>query len=93
MNLENFIFSLKHCILLYNQSHKYIHIITWLSLNHPSLLVGYVSNSVKHEPRNTLWMPFLSFSDTHGARSTVYAAAAVQNSQRFPKLWLPEARS
>ena len=47
MNPGNRIFSLKHCILFYNQTQKkHIQIVTWLSLSYPSLLAGYVSNSV-----------------------------------------------
>ena len=53
-------FLLKRCILHYRQTRKHDQIITWLQLNHASLFVRYLGNSVKcYLSWNTPWM--LSF--------------------------------
>ena len=76
---------LKWCVLLHQQYiWKHAEIITWLQLNHTSLLVGYLSNSLKcYLLSNMLWM--LSFFQRHSVSANNTwcmqhsSAAAVQN--------------
>jgi len=60
-NHRNCIYSHKCCILLYLQTQKHIQLITWLQLNHLSLLVGYLINSVN---TGYTWTAILSYSNT-----------------------------
>jgi len=89
MNPGNCI-SLKHCILLKNQKQKHILIITWLSLNHPSLSLGYVSNSVNASCRHFFLSATLRISAWCRQHSS---ATAMQNSQISPKLWPQQAKA
>ena len=68
---------------------KHIQIITWLSLNHRSLLVGYVSNSTDASCCQTRCECHFFFFQQQSAWCTQHSSAAyvVQNSQLYPKLW------
>jgi len=81
MNPGNCIFLLRHCMLLYNQTQKHIQIITWLSLNHPSLSVGYVSNSVNASCYQTRCKChfFLSATQRISAWCTRHSSAVLLN--------------
>lgn len=68
-NHRNCIYSHKCCILLYLQTQKHIQLITWLQLNHLSLSVGYLINSVN---TGYTWMAILSYSNT-AHQCTVYS--------------------
>ena len=75
-NPRNCMFSLTHCILLYQQTWKHVQIITWLQLNHDSLLIRYLCNSVKCYPlSNTPWILFFLSAtqriSAHGACNPV----------------------
>jgi len=72
---------------------KHIKIITWSSLNHPSLLVAYVSNSVNVSCCQTRRGCDFFFQQ-HSAWCTQHSSAdAVQNSQLSPKLWPHQAKA
>jgi len=76
MNPRNCMFSLKRCTQLYQQTRKHVQVITWLQLNHDSLLIRYLCNSVKCYTKRGMDTIF-SFSNTvpqhtmHGACNTI----------------------
>jgi len=62
VNPRNCVFSLERCILFYQQTRKHAQIITWLQLNHSSLLIRCLCNSVKScLLSNTPWIQLLLF--------------------------------
>jgi len=71
-NPRNCVFSLKHCVLLYQQTRKHVQIIIWLHLNHNSLLIRHLCNSVKCYPLSNRprILFFLSFRNTTHQRTT-----------------------